>query len=86
MREEFGPCQNHIFLVQETTPNTHAQNRFLAGHRGSNVNPDAFAVGSILAKRCVRTHGRLLKVELGQKDEVFLGLRQGTLGSLELCR
>ena len=25
------------------------------------ANPDAFAVGSILAKRCVRTHGRLLR-------------------------
>ena len=46
LREEAGPCTDHIFLVPkvEASPTTHEQKRLLGGQRGV-MSRDALPIG-----------------------------------------
>ena len=67
LREKAGPCPDHIFLILEVTrpPRPHMRRKGSLEAKGEwcqgKLYPDAFLVKSILAKRCVRTHGRILR-------------------------
>ena len=66
LREEAGPCSDHIFLVPEVgrppRPHRHSKGSLEAKRESCQgmLFPDTFRVGSILAKRRVHTHGRIL--------------------------
>ena len=66
LREEAGPCTDHIFLVPKVRrpPWPYMRRKVSLGAKWESCQrmlyPDAFSVGSILAKRCVCTHGRIL--------------------------
>ena len=67
LREESGPCPDDIFLSQETSLTIHVQKGSLEAKGGyvkgcsPPICPYVFVVGSILAKRCMCTHGRILR-------------------------
>ena len=59
LREEFRPCLDHIFLFLKV------RRLLLGGQRGVRITdilyPYTFLVEFILAKRCVCTHGKILR-------------------------
>ena len=65
LRENVGPCLGHIFLKVRRPPRPHMCRKGSLEAKGELCQgmfySDAFSVKSILAKRCMLTHGRILK-------------------------
>ena len=65
LREDAGPCPEHIFLKVRRPPRPYMCRKGSLEAQGELCQglfyPDSFSVKSILAKRCMLTHGRFLK-------------------------
>ena len=80
LREEAGPCTDHIFLVPKVRrhPRAYMGRKCSLEAKGESCQgmfyPDTFSVGSILAKRYVCTRGRILKWSEGKVVQSCLTL------------
>ena len=66
LKEESGPCQDHIFLVlSQETLQPHRHRKDSLETKGEPCQgmfyPDTFSVKSILVKRCMCIHRRVLR-------------------------